>query len=301
MTNRREFIHYTSAVAAAASLPVPVASLAAASKRMETRPIPGTDEQLSVIGLGNSEAFQSGDVELSNQLIDIFMERGGGYVDTSGPGRFTLGQIMQQRNAYDALFLGTYLNATEKMAGLEEIMAVQDGQGGGALDLLLTRNVVDFAAHASRYHEWKQEGLARYVGVARPNQRYYEGIMKMMQDRIVDFVQINYSMLEPEAAERLLPMAMDKGIAVVINRPFINGEYFSVVKGHDLPDWAAEFDCETWAQFSLKYIISHPAVNCVLTETSNPEHAIDNLGAGVGRLPDDTTRARMLALMQGMA
>ena len=107
-------------------------------------------------------------------------------------------------------------------------------------------------------------------------------------------------MLEPDAAKEIIPMAVDMGVAVVINRPFINGDYFGVVKGHDLPEWAAEFDCESWAQFSLKYIVSHPGVNCVLTETANPKHAVDNLSAGFGRLPDQKTRLRMQAFMLGL-
>ena len=109
----------------------------------------------------------------------------------------------------------------------------------------------------------------------------------------LDVLQVNYSMLEPEAAERVLPTALDQGVAVMINRPFINGRYFAVVRGKELPEWASEFDCESWAQFSLKYILSHPAVSCVLTETENPRHAVDNLRAGLGGLPDEKTRKRM--------
>lgn len=108
-------------------------------------------------------------------------------------------------------------------------------------------------------------------------------------------------MLEPGAADEVLPLAQEKNIAVVVNRPFVNGRYFPLVSGRELPDWAADFDCESWAQFSLKYILAHPAVNCVITETANPRHAIDNLGAGSGRLPDAETRRRMQDLVQGMA
>ena len=118
-------------------------------------------------------------------------------------------------------------------------------------------------------------------------------MIELMKTGTLDVLQVNYSMLEPEAAERVLPTALDQGVAVTINRPFINGRYFSVVSGKTLPEWASEFDCESWAQFSLKYILSHPAVSCVLTETENPKHAIDNLRAGLGRLPDEKMRQRM--------
>ena len=125
-------------------------------------------------------------------------------------------------------------------------------------------------------------------------------MMKMMETDTVDFLQVNYSPLETAADQQVLPMALDKGVAVTINRPFINGEFFSRVRGHELPEWAAEFDCDSWAQFSLKFILSNPAVTCVLTETANPKHALDNIGAGFGRLPDEKTRQRMVQYLNGL-
>ena len=121
-----------------------------------------------------------------------------------------------------------------------------------------------------------------------------------MDTGTVDIVQVNYSALEREAEERILPMAMDKGIAVTINRPFLNGDYFGLVSGHELPEWAAEFDCETW-QLSLKYILSHPAVTCVITDTSNPDHARDNINAGFGRMPDADERERIASHLNALA
>lgn len=298
MANRREFIQYGGALLGAAAMPM--AAVAEGVPKLPTRLIPGTDEQLPVIGLGNSAAFQSGDMALSRQLLDIFMDRGGAYIDTSGPGRFTIGQIMRERNAADELFLGTYVSALEAQAGRDEIQAVREGQGGGSLDLILTRNVKDLTANPEKFQGWKSDGLTRYLGAARPHKRYYESMMQFMASGAVDFVQVNYSLLETEAAKRVLPMAQDKGIAVLINRPFVNGQYFDLVKGKKLPEWAAEFDCHSWAQFSLKFILAHPAVNCVLTETSKPKHAIDNLAAGSGRLPDDKTRKKMLKVLRDL-
>jgi len=126
-------------------------------------------------------------------------------------------------------------------------------------------------------------------------------MVKLMRTGTVDFVQVNYSPLETEADERVLPMAIDLGVAVTINRPFLNGEYFRIVRGHDLPEWAADFDCHSWAQFSLKFILSHPAVNCVLTETANPNHAVDNIGGGFGRMPDQKTREKMLRAIRDLS
>jgi len=263
--------------------------------------MPGTDESLPIIGFGNSVAFQSGDLVLSRRLIDIFMETGGAYIDTLGASRFTVGKIMRERSAQQALFLGTYISATEASTGREEIRSVLAVQGGSALDLVLTRNVNAFASNPDVFLRWKDEGLTRYIGVARHDKSFYDVMMKIMDSGVIDLVQVNYSMLEPEAEQRLLPMARDRGIAVVVNRPFINGQYFSLVRGKPLPEWAAEFDCHSWAQFSLKFILAHPAVNCVLTETANPKHLVDNLNAGFGRLPDEKTRQRMLKVMRSLS
>ena len=301
MTNRREFFRYSGAVLAALSAQLPHSLHAAEQTRLPTRAIPGTGEPLPIVGLGSSKAFTSGDLELSRQLLDIFLEKGGAYVDTSGDGRFTVRQVMRERKAQDKLFLGTYVAATGERAGLEELKSVQEAQGGSPIDLVLTRNVNDFASHPDKFRHWKEQGVTRYVGVARPNKQYYEIMMEMMAAGTVDFVQVNYSMLETEAEERLLPMARDKGIAVLINRPFLNGQYFSIVKGATLPDWAADFDCDSWAQFSLKFILAHPAVNCVLTETANPKHVIDNLNGGFGALPDEKTRQRMIEVVRRLA
>ncbi len=295
MIDRREFLQISGAAALATLAPaVSMAKL----RQLPTRLIPGTDEQLSVIGLGNSQAFRSGDVELSTRLIDTFLNHGGAYIDVSGTSRLTVGRIIRERNAQDRSFLGNYLSGQDADELRSEIRTLQEAQGAGPLDLVVKRDIADLASRADQFRQLKDDGLARYVGIGRANERFYPGMMKLMDDGVIDFVQVNYSMIEPEAADDLLPMAMDKGVAVVINRPFINGDYFGIVKGHALPEWAAEFDCKSWAQFSLKFILSHPAVNCVLTETANPKHVLDNLGAGFGRLPDEKTRKTMQKLIQ---
>ena len=197
----------------------------------------------------------------------------------------------------DTALLGSYFNgeyAAQSEAAIRRLRAINGGQ---ALDLIHAFPE-DGVPNWNVFRKWKDNGLTRFIGLARHNARYYEAMMKIMETGTMDFVQVNLSPLETEAEERLLPMAMDKGIAVSINRPFINGNYFSIVKGHALPAWAVEFDCTSWAQFSIKYVLSHPAVTCVLTETANPKHLLDNLGGGFGRLPDEETRLRMRRLVQ---
>lgn len=300
MTNRREFILASGAAATALAVPSP-RRLLAEGDSIRSRPIPSTGEMLPIVGLGNAEAFSGGDLELTAELIDILLERGGAYVDTSGISRFTVSEVVRNAGIEDELFIGTYIDVLDEAAARQEADAVRAAQGGGPLDLVLTRNVFEFGRHRAIFEGLKADGIARYVGVARHQQQYHAEMMKLIAAGAVDFIQVNYSMLEPQAAERLLPMARDEGVAVLVNRPFVNGDYFRIVQGQDLPAWAAEFDCESWAQFSLKYILSHSAVTCALTETSNPRHAIDNLGAGTGRLPDQPTRERMRRLIEDLA
>lgn len=296
MTNRREFIQYSGASALLAAAPLP--ALAGKPQPLQTRLIPGSDESLPIVGLGNSGAFRDEDQSVASTLIDIFLEHGGRYVDVGGPSRFSVGKLGIEKNAADSLFLGNYLDPNEASVMRREAIIVAKAQGKSALDLVHTRDLRQFRAQHDRYRALKDDGLVRFIGIARSGQKNHEAIGRLIEDRLVDFIQTNYSLVEPEAADRLLPLARDNGVAVNINRPFINGDYFSIVRGKELPKWAAEFDCESWAQFSLKFILAQAAVNCVLTETGNPKHAIDNLGAGLGRLPDKAEQQRMLELLR---
>ena len=152
--------------------------------------------------------------------------------------------------------------------------------GRRTLDLLQVESMRDLDVHWPSVLRWKDSGEARHIGVTVSSNGQHEDFEAVMRSQPLDFVQINYSVMEPGAEDRLLPPAQDLGMAVLINRSFMNGSYFGRVRGRTLPDWASEFDCATWAQFSLKYILAHPAVTCVLTETTNPEHMADNIGAG---------------------
>lgn len=293
MTSRREFIRYTGAAAAAISAPLSVSSCAADGLRIPTRSIPGTDEKLAIVGLGNSSAFRQEDVETTRSLLDIFTSHGGSYVDAGGSTGPFVSKIAGQLGKRDSLFLGNYVDPKTIDALRAELRTTAKAQDTDVLDLIHTRDVAAYAAQSEQFRQLKDEGLTRYVGIARSGKQSFDAIMRLIERKAVDFVQINYSLIEPEAADRLLPLAMDKGVAVNINRPFINGQYFSIVKGHTLPEWAADFDCHSWAQFSLKYILAHRAVTCVLTETTNPKHVVDNIEAGFGRLPDKKTQQHM--------
>ena len=296
MTNRRDFLKTTGAAALGAAMPA--LSFGHDKLEVHSRPIPGTGEQLPMVGLGNSRVFQEGDLEATRELLELFVSYGGSYIDTLGPSRFTVASVMQAHNLQSQLFLGTYLGTVQYEAMVEELERVLKAQGKEVLDLVLTYDFNEILAEPERYLRLKEAGLTRYLGVARHKLEFHEPMMQLMEMGVVDFVQVNYSLLEPEAGETVLPMAQENGVAILVNRAFVNGDYFEVVRDRELPEWAAGFDCESWAQFALKFVLSHPAVTCVLTETANPDHLVDNMAAGMGRLPDGPTRQKMLELVQ---
>ncbi len=287
LMNRRHLLKAGAALATLSAVQIQ------ARERLPARRIPGTDEKLPVIGLGNSNAFRSGDAEASRQLLGILLDHGGAYVDCSGPSRFVVATAADELGAGRELFLGTYFTEDDEARMRANAELLLETTGKSALDLM--QAYPEFAAsNWALFRRFKDEGLTRHIGVARHRARYYDAMMELMATGTVDFLQVNYSPLETEAEDRILPMAMDLGVAVTINRPFLNGDYFALVRGKELPAWAADFDCASWAQFSLKFILSHPAVTCVLTETANPAHARDNLGAGFGRLPDENERRQIV-------
>ena len=297
MTDRRRFLKGAAGTAVTSMLYGPALG---GGRSLPVRRIPGTGEHLSVVGLGNSNAFRQGDFDVSRELLQTFFDAGGGYIDCRGESAFLVASLARTMDRNEAAFLGSYFTAGKAGESLESAGRLLAIRGAQSLDLMHTVPE-DGVPNWDTMRRWKDEGLTRFIGLARHNVKYYESMMKVMATGTMDFLQVNLSPLETEAEDRILPMAMDRGIAVTINRPFINGRYFSIVTGRPLPAWAVEFDCTSWAQFSIKYVISHPAVTCVLTETANPLHLRDNLGGGIGRLPDAATRVRMRELIRSFS
>jgi diketogulonate reductase-like aldo/keto reductase len=299
MTNRREFLKKTGISAAALAAPVSWSSIALAQEMLPARPLPGTDESLPVVGLGNSRAFLESDIPTAMEIVKVFHERGGRYIDCLGVGRFVVSEVAKALGAANDLFLAVYLLDEEEAVTRENIRKMLDITGKEQLDLLQAwPHIAESSWDMMR--KMKDEGLTKYIGISRHDKQYYDDMMKVMETGTVDIVQVNYSPMEREAEERIIPMAMDLGIGVNINRPFMNGDYFKLVGDNELPEWAAEFNCVSWAQFALKFILSHPAVNCVITETSNPDHVLDNIGAGYGLMPDTETRERIFAHLKSL-
>lgn len=295
--NRRKFLQEAGAAAALMTLPIGVDAQAIAEK-IAARSIPSTGQQLPMVGFGQSVSFRQDDFENSTVLLDALRDLGGKFVDTGTSAQRLLGRYMQENSAHSDLFLGTNIRTPDAATDLQVITTFQESLGKEVLDLLQLQRPNDFRAQWPRMQRWREEGQARHIGVAVSGDGFFDMIETLLINGEPDFIQINYSMLEPQSADRLIPLAQDKGVAVLTNRPFVNGDYFGLVKDRELPAWAADFDCHSWAQFSLKWILGNTAVTCTLTETSKVQHAIDNLSAGLGRLPDAATRDRMKLLLR---
>ena len=293
--SRRDFLGRLAAVGAAMATPRGLL----AQERLPTRPIPTTGEMLPIVGLGSSavvlEIPENGPEPVA-EVIRMLIARSGRVVDTSVRTEAidgVFGRVLQEPDIRDGIFLATKLNTTEAETGIAQMRQTQRLFARRTVDLIQVESLRGIEHHWPRLQEWKASGETRYIGVTVAENFNHEPMEAFMRRESPDFVHVNYSLLERNAEERLLPLARDRGFAVLINRPFMNGSYFGRTAGRPLPDWAAEFDCETWAQFSIKYILANPAVTCVLTETTDTAHMIDNVGGGLGRLPSEELRRRM--------
>ncbi len=299
--NRRDFLAQALGLGALLSRP----ARALAQERLPTRMIPGTGEALPVVGFGSSKPVLESPTEGTEPIANVLrtlLEYGGRVIDTSPRTEAIdrdFGRVLQDPEVRDRLFLAAKININGEQNGIDQWRQTQRLFGRRTVDLLQVESLRDVELHWPNLRAWKDSGEARYIGATVSSNFRHSLMETFMRENSPDFVHLNYSPMENGAEERLLPLARDMGMGVLINRPFMNGSYFGRVAGKELPAWAAEFDCETWAQFSLKYGLANPAVTCVLTETTNPEHMEENIQAGFGRLPDDATKRRMRELVRG--
>lgn len=290
---RRDFI---AAGAALGTLP----GVALGSKgRMITRPIPRSDEQLPVIGLGTYSVFdvESTPAEISTRrnIVTKLTDAGGSLLDTSpmyNRSERVIGDVIDAGASRQDLFLATKVWTDGKDAGVRQMQRSAELMRTETIDLMQVHNLRDTAVHMDTIRAWQDEGRIRYSGLTHYTAGAHDALSREMEQFGPDFIQINYSLGEREAEERVLPLAQSLGIAVLINRPFQAGRLFRAVAGKELPDFAREF-AASWGQFFLKFIVSHPAVTCVIPATSKPQHMDDNLGAGFGDMPDLSMRKRM--------
>jgi diketogulonate reductase-like aldo/keto reductase len=293
-TTRRDFLALMSVLPAAGLAPAVVAQTT-----MPVRPIPATGENLPIIGLGSSKVVQeiaTAGEEPLRQVLRALVAHGGKVVDTwprDEDNDAGFGRVINEPELRDRLFVTSKIDQVGEEAGIAQFERTRRLYGRDVVDLVQVFSLTDLDVHWPNLRAWKESGAARYIGVTVAEASLYAQLESFLERQQPDFVQINYSITERESEARLLPMAADRGLAILINRPFMNGAYFRRLEGTPLPPWTADFDCTTWAQFSLKYILANPAVTCVLTETSDPQHMQENAVTALGPVPDEGARQRM--------
>lgn len=268
------------------------------------RAIPSSGEKLPVVGLGTWQVFDVGsgaaEREPLEELLALFVKLGGRVVDSSpmyGRAEQVLGDIAKKLDLHRSLFLATKVWTTGREAGIASMERSLAKLQTQKIDLMQVHNLIDVRTHLAILREWKEQGRARYLGITHYSSSSYGEVAKLLRSEKLDFLQINYSLQEREAEKEILPLAQERGVAVLVNRPFGGGNLFARVREKRLPEWAREFDCQSWAQFLLKWIIAHPAVTCAIPATSKARHLADNMQGGVGRLPDAKARQRMAELV----
>lgn len=271
------------------------------SRQPITRTIPSTGERIPVIGMGTSRTFDIGHDPAVRarlrQVLEVFFESGGGLIDSSpmyGSAEMVVGDLLKAIQNKKRLFAATKVWTNGKQSGIDQMQESMRRMGVAIMDLMQIHNLRDWKTHLPTLRQWKQEGKIRYIGMTTSHGRYHNELMQIMRTEDLDFVQFTYNIDNRTVEDSLLPLAADRGMATLINRPFQRGALFHKVKGEPLPEWAREFDCKTWGQFFLKFVVSHPAVTCVIPATSKVHHMADNMAANYGKLPSASMRKRML-------
>lgn len=296
--SRRDTLRVFGATAAGALFGAPARS---AEREPLCRAIPSSGERIPAVGLGTFSTFDAGSSAAERQPVEEvlarFAERGGRVVDSSpmyGRSEAVVGEVAAKLGLAGKLFLATKVWTRGQKAGIEQMETSERLFRTKRLDLLQVHNLLDVETHLATLRAWKEAGRVRYIGVTHYTASAYPEVERVLRREKLDFLQVNYSLTEREAEERILPLAREKGVAVLVNRPFGGGQALKRALGKPLPAWAAEFDCTSWAQFFLKWILAHPAVTCVIPATSKRAHLDDDLDAGLGRLPDEKVRRRMV-------
>ena len=277
------------------------------SAAIMTKTIPSTGEALPVIGLGSWITFNVGDDEVGREscaaVMGAFFEGGGRLIDSSpmyGSSQDVIGYGLRKSASGSQVFAADKVWISSGTRGPAQIEESRQHWGIQKFDLLQVHNLLSWEEHLETLFAMKAAGQLRYVGITTSEGRRHGEVEKIMLSRPLDFVQVSYNALDREVEDRILPLAREKGIGVIINRPFREGALMEQVQRHPLPGWAAEIDCVSWAQVILKFIVSHPAVTCAIPATSNVDHVRENVGAGYGKLPDEAMRRRIIADIEAL-
>ena len=296
--SRRKWLQLVSAFGAGAVSGVTAAATPVANPIK--RPIPRSGELLPVVGLGTWQTFDTGSAVSARaplkEVLREFVALGGKVVDSSpmyGESERVVGDLAAELGVRDKLFLATKVWTSGRDAGIAQMQESFKLLRAERLDLMQVHNLLDWRTHLATLRYWKEQGKIRYLGVTHYTEGAYDDLERVLKSEALDFVQLNYSIAERDAEKRLLPLAAERRIAVIVNRPFTKAALFSRVRGKALPPWAAEIGCATWAQFFLKFVISHPSVTCAIPATSKLTHLRDNMQAGFEPLPNAAMRERM--------
>jgi diketogulonate reductase-like aldo/keto reductase len=262
---------------------------------MHARAIPSTGETLPIIGLGTWQTFDVAQSKPLESLLATFVELGGRVVDSSpmyGRAETVLGDAAVASRTRDKLFVDTKVWTSGRAAGVAQMESSEE-KLRGRVDLMQVHNLVDADAHLETLRAWKAAARIRYIGITHYTASAYGDVAKFLERDGIDFVQINYSLAERDAERRILPLAKDRNIAVLINRPLGGGSLFRSTRNKPLPDFAQEIGCASWSELFLKFVVSHPAVTCAIPATSKLDHLRENMRAGTGPMPDEPMRKRI--------
>jgi len=310
MISRREWLQRT--MGAGGLLALNPQAVLANPAGLITRAIPGTNEQLPIVGLGSSATFaqvaRSDDVDALRAVLKQMVDLGGKVFDTApsyGASEEVAGRMAQELGIEKNLFWATKLNVAPRGGGSADPKAAREQLetsfqriGKPVIDLVQVHNLGDLGTQLPILREYKEKGRIRYIGVTTTFEPQYADLVQFMRKERIDFIGIDYAVDNRHAEETILPLARDKGIGVLVYMPFGRTRLWQRVKGREVPAWAREFDANSWAQFFLKYIASHPSVTAITPATSKPSNMADNMGGAVGRLPDAAMRKRMIQLME---
>jgi diketogulonate reductase-like aldo/keto reductase len=301
--SRARFLRLAAGAAAALAIG-PLPRRAAATNKedsMQTRPIPSSGERLGIIGCGTWQTFDVGNAEADRQrlaeVLRVLFDAGGSVVDSSpmyGRSEAVTGDLLSRLHAHERAFVATKVWTRGGEAGvrqMEESMRLLHPR----IELMQIHNLLDWRTHLKTLRAWKEAGRIKYLGITHYTVSAFDELEAIMRAEQLDFVQLNYSLDDRAAEARLLPLAAERGIAVLVNQPFGGGGLLRSLAGAPLPAWAAEIGWTSWAQVLLKYVVSHPAVTCAIPGTSRPQHMRENVAAGMGMMPDEAMRRRMVA------
>ena len=271
------------------------------------RSIPSTGEMIPVIGMGTSRTFDANDnpetLAQLTEVMQVFLAGQGTVIDSSpmyGNAESRVGEVLATFKTPPPLFAATKVWTTGKEQGISQMQESARRMGVKRFDLIAVHNLQDWRTHLATLKQWKAEGKVRYIGITTSHGRHHAELLEIMRTEPLDFVQFSYNIEDRTAEQSLLPLAHDRGIATMINRPYQRGSLFGKSRGQSLPGIAQDLDCGSWGQFFLKFILGHPAVSCIIPATSKSNHMADNMKANFGRLPDTQQRSEMLRIFEAL-